>query len=121
MILCRLDVQQTDGFRRVKIKMVKKNIKRFRLSVFRSSKHIYAQIIDDQEKKTLLESSDLDRETKKKNGLTKTQIAEQVGVILGEKATEKKINTVFFDRGKFRYHGRVKALAEGARKAGLGF
>lgn len=101
--------------------MIKKNVKRLRLSIFRSGKHIYAQIIDDQKKKTLLASSDLNKETKKKNGLSKIQIAEQVGVMLGEKAIEKKITTVFFDRGEFRYHGRVKALAEGARKAGLSF
>jgi large subunit ribosomal protein L18 len=94
-----------------------------RLCVFRSLKHIYAQVVDDSEGKTLVAASTLDAEiakdaNKKKN---KTGQAEMVGTLLAKRATEKKIKQVAFDRGGFRYHGRVKALAEAARKGGLKF
>lgn len=96
--------------------------KRLRLSVSRSDKHIYAQIIDDGQKKTMVAASDLAPEIKKiKKGQTKSQIAEKVGNLLGEKAREKKIENVYFDKGDHKYHGRVARLAEGARKAGLNF
>jgi large subunit ribosomal protein L18 len=93
-----------------------------RLSVFRSVNHIYAQVIDDLQGKTLVTASTLDEEiskdTKKKN---KTGRAEMVGTLLAKRAVEKKIQEVAFDRGGFKYHGRVKALAEAARKGGLKF
>jgi large subunit ribosomal protein L18 len=93
-----------------------------RLSVFRSLNNIYAQIIDDLKGNTLVAASTLDeditKDTKKKN---KTGRAELVGTLLAKRATEKGISQVAFDRGGFRYHGRVKALAEAARKAGLKF
>lgn len=97
-----------------------KKIKRLRLSVFRSNKHIYSQIIDDEAKKTLAAASDKDIKTKqlKKD---KMKIAFQVGEILAQKAKKQKINKVYFDRNKYKYHGRVKQLAEGARKGGLDF
>lgn len=86
-----------------------------RLSVFKSSQHIYAQIIDDIKGHTLVSSSDLGLSGTKKE---KAQIA---GEQLAKKAVSKKIKKVVFDRGKFKYHGRVAALAEGARKGGLEF
>ena len=88
-----------------------------RLSVFRSEKHIYAQIIDDKQGKTLVSASDL-KLTKKG---TKSQKAGQVGELLCKLALEKGIKKVVFDKGSFAYHGRVKSLAEGARKVGLKF
>ena len=86
-----------------------------RLCVFRSSKHISAQIIDDVKRKTLVSTSDLKIKEKK----TKIEKAYMVGEDLGQKAIKCKIKKVVFDRSGFAYHGRVKALAEGARKAGL--
>jgi len=90
---------------------------RLRFSVFRSGKHIYAQIIDDKQGKTLVSASDL--KLPKKG--TKKDKAMLVGEILGRQALEKGIKEVVFDKGIFAYHGRVKALAEAARKAGLKF
>jgi large subunit ribosomal protein L18 len=90
-----------------------------RLCVFRSLRHIYAQIIDDTEGKTLVSASDL--ELKKKNGLKKVEIAREVGKLIAKKAIERKIERVAFDRSGYKYHGRVKALAEGAREGGLKF
>jgi len=90
-----------------------------RLSVFRSSQHIYVQLIDDNKGKTLVSFSD--SEIKKKKGLTKVQMAKQVGSSIAKKALEKKIKKVVFDRAGYKYHGRVKAVAEGARKEGLSF
>ena len=87
-----------------------------RLSVFRSNRYIYAQIIDDQEKRTLVSSSDLN-ETQG----TKKERAYKVGKELAEKAKAKGIESVVFDRGGYLYTGRVKALAEGAREGGLIF
>ncbi len=89
-----------------------------RLCVFRSNKYIYAQLIDDENNKILVIANDLKIE-KKKN--TKKEIAFKVGEELAKKATEKKISKVVFDRGGYLYHGRIKSLAEGARKGGLIF
>lgn len=95
---------------------------RLRLAVFRSNKSIYAQIIDDNLGNTLVAASekDLDKKTLK-NKITKTEKAGLVGKILAKKALDKKIKQVFFDRRHYRYHGRVKALAQGAREGGLQF
>jgi len=90
-----------------------------RLCVFRSSNHIYAQLIDDDKGVTLAAVNDLD--VKKKSKDKKESIARQIGTLLAEKAKEKKIESVVFDRGGYKYHGRIKALAEGAREAGLKF
>ncbi len=95
-----------------------KSTGRLRLSVFRSARHIYAQIIDDAEGKTLTTASSLDKEI---NGGGNRESAEAVGKLLGDRAVKAGINEVSFDRGSFSYHGRVKALAEGARAAGLKF
>jgi len=89
-----------------------------RLTVFRSLKFIYAQIIDDSKGVTLVAASS--REVKK-DKLTKTEIAKEVGTLLATRASEKKIKVVAFDRGSYQYHGRVKALAEAARAGGLKF
>lgn len=90
-----------------------------RFSVFRSNLHIYGQIINDENSKVLISYSDL--KLKKDSKLNKTQVAEKVGEDLAKIALAKKIKTVVFDRNGFRFHGRVKALADGARKGGLEF
>jgi large subunit ribosomal protein L18 len=88
-----------------------------RLYVFRSNQHIYASVIDDLNHKTLVSAN----EKEIKGGKTKTEKAVLIGELIAKKATEKKINTVVFDRGGYLYHGRVKSLAEAARKNGLKF
>jgi len=93
---------------------------RGRLSVFRSNKHIYVQIIDGKGV-VLVSSSDLKKLSNKNQKLTKTETAFLVGEEIAKKALKKKINDVVFDRGGYKYHGRVKAIAEGARKGGLNF
>ena len=93
-----------------------------RLAVFRSLYHIYAQIVDDDAGHTLVAASDLEPALRQQaNGKKKTEVAALVGQLLGEKARGKGISQVVFDRGGFKYHGRVRALAEAARKAGLQF
>ena len=93
-----------------------------RLSVFRSSKHIYAQIIDDANGKTIAAASSLDKDMRAslKTGAD-TEAAKAVGKLVAERAVQKGVKDVVFDRGRFLYHGRVKALAEGAREGGLNF
>ena len=91
-----------------------------RLNVFRSLAEIYAQVIDDQAGHTLLAASSIDGEIREKIvGKTKTEQARQVGLLLAERAKAKGLNAVVFDRGGYRYSGRVKALADGAREGGL--
>jgi large subunit ribosomal protein L18 len=89
-----------------------------RLTVFRSNRSIYAQMIDDLKGGTLISASSTEI---KESGLRKSQVAEKVGELLAAKAKDKNINKVVFDRGGYLYHGRVKALAEGARKGGIEF
>ncbi len=98
---------------------IKGTRQRPRLSVFRSNRFIYAQLIDDDKGQTIIELSEkeLDNKTLK----TKTERAKALGIILAKQAKTKKINTVVFDRGSYAYHGRVQALAEGAREGGLKF
>jgi len=91
-----------------------------RLSVFRSNGQIYAQLVDDISGKTLVAASSLDKELKKVKG-NKTEIAKQVGKVIGEKAKKAGVEVVHFDRGGYLFHGRVKALADAAREAGLKF
>lgn len=88
-----------------------------RLCVFRSSNHIYANLIDDEKGKTILSLSDFKSKSKKK----KTDLAKELGKKIAEKALENKIQKIVFDRGGYEYHGRVKAMAEGAREGGLKF
>jgi large subunit ribosomal protein L18 len=93
-----------------------------RLNVFRSVTGIYAQVIDDQSGNTLAAASTVDGELRKKmEGLNKTEQAKLVGQTVAERAKNKGITTVVFDRGGFRYMGRIKALADGARESGLQF
>jgi large subunit ribosomal protein L18 len=93
-----------------------------RLSVFRSSKQIYAQIIDDEQGATLVAACSLekDQRTALKTGAT-VEAAKAIGKLIAERASEKGIKDVVFDRGGYMYHGRVKALADGAREGGLNF
>ena len=103
---------------RIRKKLKKSNSERYRLTVFRSSRNISAQIIDDKNKKTLVSASSIkeDRSNKKK-----TDLSLQVADVLAKKALEKKITKVYFDRGSYKYHGRIKVFAEALRKSGLIF
>ncbi len=93
-----------------------------RLNVFRSLKGIYAQVIDDTKGITLVASSTLDAEVKSQmGGKSKTEVAKLVGQVVGKKALGAGISEVVFDRAGYKYHGRVAALADGAREAGLKF
>ena len=91
-----------------------------RLSVFRSNKEIYAQVVDDVSGKTISAASSRDKDISSAKG-TKTEIAGLVGKAVAEKALKAGVETISFDRGGYQYHGRVKSLAEGAREAGLKF
>jgi large subunit ribosomal protein L18 len=108
--------------RRTRYDLRAKSGGRPRLSVFRSSKHIYAQVIDDERGRTLVAASTLepDLRAKLKTGADRGA-AEEVGKRLAERAKAAGVEVVVFDRGAYRYHGRVKALAEGARGGGLVF
>ena len=104
---------------RIRRKLKKVNVERFRLTVFKSSKNISAQIIDDINSKTLVSaSSNKKNDTPKKK---KANLSLFVADILTKKALEKKITKVYFDRGKYKYHGRIKVFAETLRKGGLIF
>jgi large subunit ribosomal protein L18 len=93
-----------------------------RLSVFRSAKHIYAQLVVDSSGSTILAASTVSPEIREEiMNLKKSDAARKVGVLIGRKAAEKNIRKVVFDRNGFLYHGRIKALAEGARESGLEF
>ncbi len=113
--------------RRVKIKQrIRKTIEgsaqRPRMSVFRSNKGIYVQLIDDLNNTTLLSASSIDKDIVQLcAGKTKTEQASVVGEAIAKKAIDKGINTVVFDRNGYLYHGRIKTLAESARNAGLKF
>lgn len=91
-----------------------------RLSVYRSNTNIYAQIIDDSASNTLVSASSNDKELKIANG-SNIEAAKEVGALIAKRALEKNIDVVVFDRGGFLFHGRVKALADAARAAGLKF
>jgi large subunit ribosomal protein L18 len=103
---------------RKKLKSVSSN--RYRISVFKSLKNISAQIIDDKEKKTLVSVSSIEKEIKA-NKKQKSETSVLLGEILAKRAAEKKITKVYFDRGSYKYHGRIKALADSLRKNGLEF
>ena len=95
---------------------------RARLSVFRSSKHIYAQVIDDTAGRTLAAASSIEKDLREKLKTgADTAAAAEVGKILAERAVKAGVKDVVFDRGGYLYHGRVKALADGAREGGLNF
>jgi len=102
--------------RRVR-KRISGSADRPRLAVYRSNRHIYAQLIDDADARTIVAASDLDAEAKTSGG--KTDRAKEVGVLLARRAKDAGIETAVFDRGGRLYHGRVASLAEGAREGGL--
>ena len=106
-------------FRKVRIRRtITGHAERPRLSVYRSLKNIYAQIIDDTQGRTLVAASSVEKDFPKATGV---KLATAVGAALGKRAVEKGIKQVVFDRGGHPYHGQVKALADGAREAGLQF
>ena len=112
--------------RRVRIKMrirkiVNGTAERPRMCVFRSNKQIYAQVIDDNNGVTLLSVSSREKEMAAQTGIKKTEQAKLVGKSLAEKCKEKGIENVVFDRSGYKYHGRVKSLADAAREGGLKF
>jgi large subunit ribosomal protein L18 len=107
---------------RVRTKLQKTRGDRLRLSVFRSSKHIYAQVIDDTAGRTLAAASSVDAALKGKMKTFATkEAAAEVGKLLAQRAVAAGVKTVTFDRGGYIYHGRVKALADAAREGGLSF
>ena len=103
-----------------KVKKVASN-DRYRLCISRSSKNISAQIIDDNKNVTLLSASSVEKDIKSGSKVNKTELSKIVAEKLAKKATEKKITKVFFDRGIYKYHGRVKIFAETLRKNGMEF
>jgi len=103
---------------RIRKKLKKINSTRFRLTVFRSSRNISAQIIDDKNNKTLVSASSTKEKSSSKK---KTDLSLHVAGILAKRALDKKIVKVYFDRGKYKYHGRIKIFADALRKGGLTF
>ena len=101
-------------------KLKKVNVSRYRVSVFKSLNNISAQIIDDKQKKTLISASSIEKKIKK-DKMEKMKKSNLIGEILAKRAKEKNISEVYFDRGEYKYHGRIKAFAETLRKNGLKF
>ena len=101
-------------------KLKKVNVDRYRVAIFKSLKNISAQIIDDKVNKTIVSASSMEKNMKKEKK-NKTDLSILLGEVLAKRASEKKINKVYFDRGGYKYHGRIKALAESLRKNGLNF
>ena len=117
----KLDTSKRKKFR-VSNKLKKVASKdRFRLSISRSLKNISAQIIDDSKKITLLSASSLEKDIKSQNKVKKSELSKLVAEKLAKKAQEKKITKIFFDRGTYKYHGRIKIFAETLRKNGMEF
>ena len=94
---------------------------RYRLSISRSSKNIFAQIIDDNKKITLISASSIEKDVKSGSKVNKTELSKIVAEKLAKKAQDKKITKIFFDRGIYKYHGRIKIFAETLRKNGMDF
>ncbi len=108
--------------RRVRAQIRRKAVGRPRLSVFRSSRHIYAQVIDDARGVTLAAASSIDKDMRDKlKAGTDTDSAKEVGRLIAERAIAAGVKEVVFDRGAYLFHGRVKALADAAREGGLSF
>lgn len=116
----RRNFRTRNKIRLVNVDRVKNRETRPRLSVFRSGQHIYAQIIDDIKGVTVAAASSLDKDLKAKNGAG-VEAATEVGKMVAQRAKKAGVEKVVFDRGRFLYHGRVKAVAEGAREGGLNF
>ncbi|MBI2848292.1 MAG: 50S ribosomal protein L18 [Chloroflexi bacterium] len=121
--MARIDTREARLKRHFRVRAkVKGTTARPRLSVFRSLNHVYAQVIDDTRGHTLASASTLDTEARSNlDSKAKTAQAEMVGALVAKRALSLGIEQVTFDRGGYRYHGRVKAVAEAARKAGLKF
>ena len=96
------------------------NVNRYRISVTKSLNNLFAQIIDDKQKRTLVSASSIEKEIKSKK-VKKIEKSSLIGEILAKRAKEKNISEVYFDRGEYKYHGRVKIFAETLRKNGLKF
>ena len=106
--------------KRNRSKLKKVNVDRFRITVSKSLKNITVQIIDDNNNKTIVSASSKEKDMKN-NKINKTKMSEAIGEILAKRANEKKISKVYFDRGGYKYHGRIKALADSLRKNGMSF
>ena len=109
---------KTKRLLRNRSKLKRVNVNRYRVTIFKSLKNISAQIIDDKISKTIVSASSTEKSLKK-DKKNKTNLSILLGEVLAKRASEKKINKVYFDRGGYRYHGRVKALADSLRKNGL--
>ena len=107
--------------KRIRKKLKKVNTDRYRLTIFRSTKNISAQIIDDVKNITLVSCSSVEKDIRSMDKVNKTEISKIVAEKLAKKAQEKKISKIFFDRGIYKYHGRVKVFAETLRKNGMEF
>ncbi len=105
--------------RRIRKKLKSVNNDRYRLSIYRSSKNIFAQIIDDKNNKTLVSASSISNKEKRK--IKKMDLSINIAELLAKKAIEKKITKVYFDRGRYKYHGRIKTFADTLRKNGINF
>ena len=117
----KLDTKTRKKFRVTnKLKKSAKS-ERYRLSIFRSSKNISAQIIDDNKNITLLSASSVEKDIKVSKTKNKSELSKIVAEKLAKKAQEKKISKIYFDRGVYKYHGRIKLLAEELRKNGMDF
>ena len=117
----KLDTSKRKKFR-VSNKLKKVATKdRFRLSISRSSKNISAQIIDDSKNITLLSASSVEKDVKSNSKINKTELSRIVAEKLAKKAQEKKISKIYFDRGIYKYHGRIKVFADTLRKNGMEF
>ena len=119
-----INKKSSNEMRKIRHSRIRKNISgtaaRPRLCVFRSNKNIYAQIIDDEKQTTIISASTLDKDITVENG-GNVDAATAVGTLIAKRALDKNITTVVFDRGGYLYHGKIKALADAARAAGLQF
>jgi len=113
------NLQNQKRARRIRKKLKKVNLERFRLTVFRSSRNISAQIIDDKNHKTLVSASSLEKKLIKKG--KKSDLSNSIAELLAKRALEKKITKVYFDRGGYKYHGRIRIFADVLRKNGVIF
>ena len=116
----KLQNSRDKRLKRNRSKLKKVNVDRFRITVSKSLKNISAQIIDDNNNKTIVSASSKEKDVKN-NKINKTKMSEAIGEILAKRASEKKISKVYFDRGGYKYHGRIKALADSLRKNGMSF
>ena len=112
-------IRQKNRSERIRKKLKSVNTNRFRLSVFKSSRNISAQIIDDQKHKTLVSASSVEKSVDDK--MKKADMSNRIAELLADRALEKKIDKVYFDRGRYKFHGRIKTFAETLRKKGINF